>query len=257
MLEWLRSRRDVGLARRLTRRDRRRVGARGVPEFIPHDRTYGYLLGVDRTDFERVNGYDTRFEGWGEEDVDIAVRASPDRPTLRACRARRHADPPLARVGHPRRTAELVPAADDRRKRSGRGCRRSPRAPRATIEDGGDGSPAAIVGRRALSDWARPPRKASVSWAVRTSREAQRSKAGSPRRGRIPPASHGTGQRRLCPVDSGAQRHRNQSSSHAEAAEVEAEPIVVGPLDVAIDLEPDGEDAPCERVPRNSSAPSS
>ena len=35
---------------------------------------YGYLLGVHRTDFERVNGYDMRFEGWGEEDVDIAVR---------------------------------------------------------------------------------------------------------------------------------------------------------------------------------------
>ena len=45
-----------------------------MPEFVPHDRTYGYLLGVDRTDFERVNGYDMRFVGWGEEDVDIAVR---------------------------------------------------------------------------------------------------------------------------------------------------------------------------------------
>lgn len=72
--QWLRSRRDVGSLVALTRRDRRRVGRQGVPEFIPHDRTYGYLLGVDRTDFERVNGYDMRFEGWGEEDVDIAVR---------------------------------------------------------------------------------------------------------------------------------------------------------------------------------------
>jgi hypothetical protein len=64
----------VGSIGALTRRDRRRVGSQGVPEFVPHDRTYGYLLGVFRQDFERVNGYDMRFEGWGEEDVDIAVR---------------------------------------------------------------------------------------------------------------------------------------------------------------------------------------
>ena len=74
MLDWLRSRNDVGPLAALTRRDRRRVGARGLPEFIPRNRSYGYLLGVDRVSFERVNGYDTRFEGWGEEDVDIAVR---------------------------------------------------------------------------------------------------------------------------------------------------------------------------------------
>jgi glycosyltransferase involved in cell wall biosynthesis len=73
-MHWLRRRRDIGSLAVLTRRDRRRVGARGVPEFVPHDRTYGYLLGVNRLDFERVNGYDMRFEGWGEEDVDIAVR---------------------------------------------------------------------------------------------------------------------------------------------------------------------------------------
>ena len=74
MLEWFGSRSHVGSLAALTRRDRRRVGARRVPEFHPHDRSYGYLLGVDRKDFERVNGYDMRFEGWGEEDVDIAVR---------------------------------------------------------------------------------------------------------------------------------------------------------------------------------------
>ena len=74
MLEWLRARREARPIAALTRRDRRRVGAKGVPEFGPHNRTYGYLLGVDRRDFERVNGYDMRFEGWGEEDVDIAVR---------------------------------------------------------------------------------------------------------------------------------------------------------------------------------------
>ena len=27
-----------------------------------------------REDFERVNGFDMRYEGWGEEDIDLAVR---------------------------------------------------------------------------------------------------------------------------------------------------------------------------------------
>jgi GT2 family glycosyltransferase len=74
MTDWLRARKHVGPMWSLTRRDRRRVGVLGVPEFVPGNRSYGYLLGVDRQDFERVNGYDTRFVGWGEEDVDIAVR---------------------------------------------------------------------------------------------------------------------------------------------------------------------------------------
>ena len=74
MFEWFRARHEVGTLGALTRRDRRRVGARGVPEFVPHDRTYGYLLGVNRRDFERVNGFDMRYEGWGEEDIDLAVR---------------------------------------------------------------------------------------------------------------------------------------------------------------------------------------
>ena len=58
----------------LTRRDRRRVGQDRHPDFEPPDRAYGPGLGVARTDFERVNGYDLRFEGWGEEDVDLATR---------------------------------------------------------------------------------------------------------------------------------------------------------------------------------------
>lgn len=74
MIDWLRKKGHVGAIGALTRRDRRRVGAGGVPEFNPHNRSYGYLLGVARRDFERVNGYDMRFVGWGEEDVDIAVR---------------------------------------------------------------------------------------------------------------------------------------------------------------------------------------
>lgn len=74
MLGWLRERHEIEAIEALTRRDRRRVGTRGVPEFAPHNRSYGYLLGVHRTDFERVDGYDSRYVGWGEEDVDIAVR---------------------------------------------------------------------------------------------------------------------------------------------------------------------------------------
>lgn len=58
----------------LTPRDRRLPGRDGLPEFVPHADGYGFLLGVSREDFERVNGYDARFAGWGGEDVDMAVR---------------------------------------------------------------------------------------------------------------------------------------------------------------------------------------
>ena len=63
----------TGLAA-LTARDRRVTGRTGVPEFEPHANAYGFLLGLSRADFERANGFDTRFIGWGEEDVDLAVR---------------------------------------------------------------------------------------------------------------------------------------------------------------------------------------
>jgi GT2 family glycosyltransferase len=58
----------------LTGRDRRRPGREGLPEFVPHGNHYGALLGISRADFERANGFDMRYEGWGEEDVDLAVR---------------------------------------------------------------------------------------------------------------------------------------------------------------------------------------
>ncbi len=58
----------------LTSRDRRLPGREGLPEFVPHADGYGFLLGVFASDFERVNGYDARFAGWGGEDVDMAVR---------------------------------------------------------------------------------------------------------------------------------------------------------------------------------------
>ena len=57
----------------LTPRDRRRPGRSGLPEFVPHADGYGFLLGVGRGDFARVNGYDARYRGWGEEDIDLAV----------------------------------------------------------------------------------------------------------------------------------------------------------------------------------------
>lgn len=73
LLDWLRFRKDVSSLSVLTSRDRRTVGST-APEFEPHGRAYGFLLGVAREDFERANGYDSRFVGWGEEDVDLAMR---------------------------------------------------------------------------------------------------------------------------------------------------------------------------------------
>ena len=35
---------------------------------------FGGNVGVWRSDFERVNGYDETFEGWGCEDDDLAYR---------------------------------------------------------------------------------------------------------------------------------------------------------------------------------------
>ena len=71
---WLRERQDGRPLTALTPRDRRRPGRDGLPEFVPHTERYGFLFGVRREDFERVNGFDMRYEGWGEEDIDLAVR---------------------------------------------------------------------------------------------------------------------------------------------------------------------------------------
>jgi glycosyltransferase involved in cell wall biosynthesis len=54
--------------------DRRRPGRDGLPEFVPHSNRYGVLFGLHRRDFEGANGFDMRYEQWGEEDVDLAVR---------------------------------------------------------------------------------------------------------------------------------------------------------------------------------------
>lgn len=71
---WALHHEHVSPLRALTPRDRRRPGRDGLPEFVPHADGYGFMLGVSRADFERVNGYDARYAGWGGEDVDMAVR---------------------------------------------------------------------------------------------------------------------------------------------------------------------------------------
>ena len=74
LARWLRERGNASPLAALTPRDRRRPGRDGLPEFVPHTERYGFLFGVRREDFERVNGFDMRYEGWGEEDIDLAVR---------------------------------------------------------------------------------------------------------------------------------------------------------------------------------------
>src|SRR5262249_6629244 len=54
--------------------DRRRPWRPGQPDFVPPFGAYGFYFGVWREDFERVNGFDMRFVGWGGEDRDIAAR---------------------------------------------------------------------------------------------------------------------------------------------------------------------------------------
>jgi glycosyltransferase involved in cell wall biosynthesis len=58
----------------LTPRDRRRPWRDGLPDFLPEDNAYGFVMAMFRDDLERVNGFDTRFVGWGEQDLDLATR---------------------------------------------------------------------------------------------------------------------------------------------------------------------------------------
>ena len=70
-----RSPRDVGRPGfLLPLRDRRRPWRSGQPEFRPPFNGYGSPFVVARKDFERVDGFDMRFTGWGQEDEDIALR---------------------------------------------------------------------------------------------------------------------------------------------------------------------------------------
>ena len=54
-------------------RDRRRPW-RNERDFLPPYEAYGCFTAVQRSDFDRVNGFDLRYEGWGEEDADLVVR---------------------------------------------------------------------------------------------------------------------------------------------------------------------------------------
>jgi len=58
----------------LTPRDRRRPWRPELPDFVPEGNAYGFLMSVSRSDFECVDGFDNRFVGWGEQDVDLALR---------------------------------------------------------------------------------------------------------------------------------------------------------------------------------------
>lgn len=66
--------RGIGPWKNLTPRDRRRPWRPSLPDFQPHGNEYGFLMAMARSHFEHVNGFDIRFVGWGDQDVDLAVR---------------------------------------------------------------------------------------------------------------------------------------------------------------------------------------
>ena len=70
----LASRREIDSWIDLTPRDRRRPWRPRLPDFAPEGNAYGFMTAVTRSDFESVNGFDMRFVGWGEQDVDLAIR---------------------------------------------------------------------------------------------------------------------------------------------------------------------------------------
>ena len=84
----VRGRRDFTGWRKLTPRDRRRTWRSELPDFWPDGNEYGFCTAVARRDFEAVNGADMRFVGWGDQDVDLAVRLG--RLGLRCGYAGRH-----------------------------------------------------------------------------------------------------------------------------------------------------------------------
>jgi len=55
-------------------RDRRRPWNPEEPDFHPPDNAFGFCLGVHRSDYEAINGYDMRYAARANEDSDIALR---------------------------------------------------------------------------------------------------------------------------------------------------------------------------------------
>jgi GT2 family glycosyltransferase len=72
LLAWARA--GIDGWRHLTPRDRRRPWRPNLPDFGPVGNSYGFCMAVAVSDFEAVNGFDMRFVGWGDQDVDLAVR---------------------------------------------------------------------------------------------------------------------------------------------------------------------------------------
>ncbi len=71
---FVRARADIRNWRHLGPRDRRRSWRPRLPDFAPPGNEYGFCTALARADFEAVNGADARFVGWGDQDVDLAVR---------------------------------------------------------------------------------------------------------------------------------------------------------------------------------------
>jgi GT2 family glycosyltransferase len=57
-------------------RDRRRPWRPELPDFVAPFNANGFCMAMHRVDLERVNGWDARFVGWGNDDADLGVRLS-------------------------------------------------------------------------------------------------------------------------------------------------------------------------------------
>jgi glycosyltransferase involved in cell wall biosynthesis len=55
-------------------RDRARPWRPSTRQFSPPYEGYGFFFAMSRHDFERANGFDMRYVGWGGEDEDLAAR---------------------------------------------------------------------------------------------------------------------------------------------------------------------------------------
>ena len=55
-------------------RGRGRPWQPSASDFSPPYEAYGFFFAMSRRDFERANGFDLRYTGWGGEDEDLAVR---------------------------------------------------------------------------------------------------------------------------------------------------------------------------------------